>query len=311
MPTLPAATDITGATITEAQLKTAHVAVRDYVATLLGTAGTQAAALTALGALLNASVAKTGAYTVVAGDRGKLIACSGTWTLALTAVATLGAGFVFAVTNTGSGTITVDPSASQTIDGALTLALAPGESCILYNTGVVWWTIGRTRAPAGLAFADEYTCSVAGAWSTTAPALATAAAVTVIGGGGGDGYNANLANVSGGGGAGGYSYEVFAVTAGTVLSGTVGAGGQHATIGSYVNGFSGSASTCTQTGQISNGGQGGQNYAYGGTGGAGGSASGGTTNTTGAAGAPQGAPAAVFASVAFAAPGSVHVQWRT
>jgi hypothetical protein len=309
MPTLPAATDLTGATITEAQLKTALVAVRDYIATLLGTAGTQAAALTAIGALLNGFTAKTGAYTIVSTDRGKLVTCSGTWTLALNAAGTLGAGFACAVTNIGTGTITIDPSAAQTIDGALTLNLAPGESCILFCTGSVWHTVGRTKSPAGLAFADEYNNSTPGAWSVTAPAGATSAAVTVIGASGGDGYGGgDLCNK---GGSGGYSFEVFTVTPGMVLSGVVGSGGQHDTAGWWVNAPSGGASTCTQTGQTCNGGQGGLNSYYGIYGGSGGSASGGTINTAGATGAVQQPNGYTYGQIGYAAPGSIHIQWRT
>jgi hypothetical protein len=111
-----------------------------------GTGGnTQAASLTALGAALNAVDAKTAAYTVIAADRGKLIdATTGTWTLTLTAAATLGAGFVVGVRNSGTGTITIDPNASEQIDGATTIALAAGESCLCVCTGTAWKTVGRT-----------------------------------------------------------------------------------------------------------------------------------------------------------------------
>ncbi len=308
MPTLPAAMDITGATVTEAQLKTAHVAVRDYIAALLGTNGTQAAALTALGALMQTGVSKTSAYTLVAADRGKLILCSGTWTMALTTGAAMGNGFACAVSNTGTGTITIDPAASASIDNALTLALAPGETCILVCGGSNWWTVGRTKAPAGLAFADEFASSTPGAWSTTAPAGATAAAVTVIGGAGGDGPTAGIGAEGGIGGAGGYSYEVLAVTAGTVLSGTVGAGGTGGITTPLTAGTSGTSSTCTQTGQTCNGGAPGAHGSFGGAGGAGGSASGGTTNTTGATG---GTRASANDPGLNGIPGSVRVQWRT
>lgn len=50
MPTLPAASSFTGSTVTEAQFKTAITDQREFLAGLLGTAGTQAAALTTLGA---------------------------------------------------------------------------------------------------------------------------------------------------------------------------------------------------------------------------------------------------------------------
>lgn len=87
---------------------------------------------------------KTGAYTVVEADRGTLVDCtSGTFTLTLTAAATLGNGFVFTARNTGSGVVTLDANAAETIDGGLTLILPPGGSTLeLYCDGSNWKTIG-------------------------------------------------------------------------------------------------------------------------------------------------------------------------
>ena len=60
--------------------------------------------------------AKTSAYTIVAGDKGTLIeVTSGTFTLSLTAAATLGSGWWCYVSNIGSGQITLDPNSSETI----------------------------------------------------------------------------------------------------------------------------------------------------------------------------------------------------
>lgn len=143
MPTLPASTDFTGSGITEAEFKTAMTNLRGFLADLLGTAGTTAAAQATLKALLGAGVdAKSGAYTVVTADRGKLINATGTWTLALPAAATAGAGFAFALRNSGAGVITVDPSATELIDGALTLDIAAGSSALVVCTGTAWLTVG-------------------------------------------------------------------------------------------------------------------------------------------------------------------------
>lgn len=88
-------------------------------------------------------VAKTGAYTVVAADKKKLIdATSGTWTLSLTAAATLGDGFWFAVKNSGTGVITIDPDGSETIDGSTTITLDTGQSCFVFCNGTLFRTIG-------------------------------------------------------------------------------------------------------------------------------------------------------------------------
>jgi len=93
--------------------------------------------------LLNGVSAKSTGYTVVAGDRGKLIDCDGTFTLSLTAAATLGAGFAFAVRNSGSGTITIDPNSTEQIDGAATITLGAGESCLVICDGAGFKTVGR------------------------------------------------------------------------------------------------------------------------------------------------------------------------
>jgi hypothetical protein len=79
---------------------------------------------------------KTGAYTVVAGDLGTIINCtSGTFTVSLTAAATLGAGFNCWIWNTGTGTITIDPSGAETIEEVATVALSPGEGFNIVCTG--------------------------------------------------------------------------------------------------------------------------------------------------------------------------------
>lgn len=118
-------------------------------------ATTQAAALQALGTLGNITVAKTGAYTVVDSDRGDVILCSGTFSLTLTAAATLGNGFSFGVVNTGTGTITIDPNASETVDGAGTKVLKPGQSAILITDGSLWRTVGLSGSGATGGGADE------------------------------------------------------------------------------------------------------------------------------------------------------------
>lgn len=87
---------------------------------------------------------KTGAYTVVAGDLGTIINCtSGTFTVSLTAAATLGAGFNCWIWNTGTGTITIDPNGAETIDGNATFVLRKGQGVEIICTGTAF----RTGAP--------------------------------------------------------------------------------------------------------------------------------------------------------------------
>lgn len=93
--------------------------------------------------------AKTGAYTVLLSDRQSIIDCtSGTFSLSLTAAATLGGGFIFGARNSGSGTITIDPNSSEQIDGLTTITLEAGESCFVIGDATAFRTIGKGHAPA-------------------------------------------------------------------------------------------------------------------------------------------------------------------
>lgn len=162
MPTaLPASSDFTGSTVTEADFKSAMSALRDFLSGLLGTDGESATALATLGAPVSGFAAKTTTYSVVAADKGKLFSCTGTWTLSLLAAATAGDGFTVAVRNSSTGVITVDPNLTENIDGASSLAVNAGESLILYCDGTAWYTVGKSSGvPSG---------SIAGYGGTSAP----------------------------------------------------------------------------------------------------------------------------------------------
>lgn len=141
MTALPAAADFTGAAITEAQFKTALTDLRTFMADLLGTAGTQAAAQTAMQVLMGAGVAaKTTTYTLTTSDRGKVInATTGTWTLSLPAASSAGSGYCFGIKNSGSGTITIAPSGSDGIDSA---SITAGSARLYVCTGTAWVSFG-------------------------------------------------------------------------------------------------------------------------------------------------------------------------
>lgn len=90
---------------------------------------------------LASRIEKTSAYTLVAGDQGaEVAAISGTWTLSLTAAATLGNGFAFSVFNYGAGVITIDGDGTEAIrdqaSSATTKTLAQGEGMFLVSNGV-------------------------------------------------------------------------------------------------------------------------------------------------------------------------------
>lgn len=93
--------------------------------------------------LLNAEAQKTGIYTVLATDRGSLINCTAnTFTVTLLAAATAGDGFEIIIYNSGSGVITVDGNASETVNGAATQTLQSGGWLMLRCDGSNWAGIG-------------------------------------------------------------------------------------------------------------------------------------------------------------------------
>lgn len=52
------------------------------------------------------------------------------------------AGYEIVVKNDGSGNLTLDANASETIDGATTLVVASGDSVRLHCDGTEWWVVG-------------------------------------------------------------------------------------------------------------------------------------------------------------------------
>lgn len=101
----------------------------------IGVSGPQGAA----GSITNLLTSeKSSAYTAVAGDKGTVIRCTGTWTLALTSAATLASGWWCWVVNDGTGVITIDPSSTETVNGVTTVAMYPGEMALLQCNGTLF-----------------------------------------------------------------------------------------------------------------------------------------------------------------------------
>jgi hypothetical protein len=123
---------------------------------------TAADALSALGGskALKTISNKTAAYTVVASDLGSIINCtSGIFTISLTSAATLGAGFTCTIwnsSNTAADAITIDPNASETIDGAATLVLRRGEGLAIVCNGTNWETDDKKPMRA---YAENFTAA--------------------------------------------------------------------------------------------------------------------------------------------------------
>lgn len=260
MPAIPTLSALTGGTNSKENTRLALVDLHAYLTGTIGAAGTQAAALAALGAALNATTAKSSAYSVVAGDRGKLIDCtSGTFSLTLLAAATAGDGFAFGVRNSGTGTITIDPNSSEQIDGATTITLAAGQSCLCVCNGSAWKTVGRTVAVEYGVFLGIYAQTTPGTGLTaTRPAGATKARIIVQGGGGngatmGEGGNYGPCK----GGNGGYAEAIKDVASNLTV--TVGGAGAASTVtnGSWTIQGSGGANAVGNYGSCSGGAAGG------------------------------------------------------
>ena len=150
MTALLASSTATSPTATEGDVKSYLANLREFMSDLLGTDSTNKAAVQGLlGNILNGKVTKTGAYTVVSADRGKVIDCTGTWTMNIAAAATLGDGFCFAIRNSGTGAITIDPNLSETINGLTSFVIGGGEFVIVYCDGTRFSTVGGASAPVG------------------------------------------------------------------------------------------------------------------------------------------------------------------
>lgn len=76
-------------------------------------------------------------------NQGVLI-CTNTISLNLMPAATSGAGFLLAIYNYGTGVVTIDPNASETINGASTLVLPAGGSVMVVCDGTQWYGLYYT-----------------------------------------------------------------------------------------------------------------------------------------------------------------------
>lgn len=80
--------------------------------------------------------ARTSNTILTAADKGKFIhITSGTFSQTFDPAASLGSTWFAYYKNAGSGTVTLDPNAAETINGAATLALKAGESALLFCDG--------------------------------------------------------------------------------------------------------------------------------------------------------------------------------
>ncbi|MGZ2379129.1 hypothetical protein [Rhizobium brockwellii] len=83
--------------------------------------------------------AKSGDYTALASDDNAIHRFTAAATLTLTAAATLGANWHYAVIADG-GDVTIDPNGAETIDGAATLVIKNGYSVEIICSGAAFFT---------------------------------------------------------------------------------------------------------------------------------------------------------------------------
>jgi hypothetical protein len=91
--------------------------------------------------LVSTTVAKTAAFTVSPGDDGRTFTCTGTFTITLAAAALFGNGFIFNIVNAGTGTVTIDPNASELFDTTLTTTVPTGWSIQFMTQGSSWTSV--------------------------------------------------------------------------------------------------------------------------------------------------------------------------
>lgn len=79
--------------------------------------------------------------TITTAYENYLVLTTSSPTLSLLSAASAGEGFTFAVKNTDSGTTTIDPDGSETIDGNASATLEEGEGIIIFSDGTNWVTL--------------------------------------------------------------------------------------------------------------------------------------------------------------------------
>ena len=217
----------------------------------------------------------TGAATLGVSDKGKLVEITGasTFTLGLSAAATLASGWYAFVVHNGTGVVTLDPNSTEQIDGLTTFAMYPGEARLIQCTGtalksVVLRPFYRSFTSSGT-FIDPPGYSRLGyrGW-----------------GAGGDGGRTNSTTVAGGGGGGACLQADYTPTPGTSRTVTVAAAGTGQT--SAAAGANGGNSSFGTLATFYGGGGGGTS-AFGGGGGGASSAGGQGGAGNGTAGTPN------------------------
>lgn len=118
------------------------VGTSSVVASALAGAG-----LIAIGGLLNVNLVPqmvSNSYSITTANRATLqVWTGGSGTITLPLASSVGSGFIFALANNGSGTVTVTTSGGGLIDGTSTSVFSQTNSGFIVSTGTDWYTVGK------------------------------------------------------------------------------------------------------------------------------------------------------------------------
>lgn len=177
--------------------------------------------------------ARTSNTVLGVSDKGKLIVItSGTFTQTFTTAATLGANWYCYIRNSGTGDITLDPNASEVIDGLASYIMYPGETRLVTCTGTSFYTIVLTGY--------YRTFTATGTW-VKPPGYAAHSGLLWGGGGGGARATGNSVVTSGAGGGACHPFTYSSGMLPSSVSFTVGAGGAVSTTGNTAAGVGGTS----------------------------------------------------------------------
>ena len=221
---------------------------------------------------------RTSNTIIAAADKAKFFDyTSGTFSQTFQAAATLGAGWYCFARNSGSGEITLDPNAAETIDSLATFVMYTNETRLIFCDGSNLFSTVITRFYKKYSTAGSYTFIWPPGYSDVESDLVAG------GGGGGSGRRGAAGTVRGGGMPGGapsrYIKNIKGIAPGTSVTVTVGAAGTGgaAISADNTNGNDGTAGGNSSFGAYA--------VAYGGCAGKGGSNAGGATSGSGIAAA--------------------------
>lgn len=118
----------------------------------VGTGSASAAALAGAGLLAAAGLLEVNtpatvvnsSYSITSAARGTLqVWTGGSGVITLPTAASVGSGFIFALSDTGSGSVTVTAAGGDQIDGAPTSVFSQTQSGYIISSGTAWYTVGK------------------------------------------------------------------------------------------------------------------------------------------------------------------------